>query len=270
MYYIVFDLEFNQDIPEKNTEGYKLNPQDNSLVMNSRPSPFEIIQIGAVKLDFERKTAAVFDRYVKPTVYSKVSPFITELTGITTEQLLPEEDFPAVFKAFLTFIDSSDAVFVIWGKSDIKELYRSAQYHKLDLDLLSKQYIDIQPQAALHLHFPPKKLPRLQKTVEALCLPQPYPFHNAFHDAWYTAEIFKKIIKSDVKPAIYNPFSIKPASRPRQPKRITDFDALIRQFEKMYGRPMTEEEQAMIKLAYRMGRTGQFLMPLAALKTIPE
>jgi hypothetical protein len=31
------------------------------------------------------------------------------------------------------------------------------------------------------------------------------------------------------------------------------------QFEKMYSRALTKEEQGMVKLAYQMGKTNQFL-----------
>jgi hypothetical protein len=46
---------------------------------------------------------------------------------------------------------------------------------------------------------------------------------------------------------------------PRQPKRTIDFEALYMQFEKMYHRPMSEEDKNLIKLAYQMGKTGQFI-----------
>jgi len=42
-------------------------------------------------------------------------------------------------------------------------------------------------------------------------------------------------------------------------KKIIDVDALIYQFEKMYSREMTEEEKSIIILAYKMGKTNQFL-----------
>jgi hypothetical protein len=62
-----------------------------------------------------------------------------------------------------------------------------------------------------------------------------------------------------IQSKIYQPNENRRRSQPRQPKRTIDFDALIAQFEKMYDRPMTEEEQSMIKLAYQMGKTEQFL-----------
>ncbi|WP_326907666.1 hypothetical protein [Sedimentibacter sp. MB31-C6] len=60
-----------------------------------------------------------------------------------------------------------------------------------------------------------------------------------------------------IRPGIYNPNYIKP--RIKQPKKIIDIEALFKQFEKMYNRIISEEEKSMIILAYKMGKTSQFL-----------
>jgi predicted DNA binding protein len=93
--------------------------------------------------------------------------------------------------------------------------------------------------------------------VEAFKINMPYEFHNAFYDAYYTTEIFKIVNSTAMQPKHYDPDFVR--IQPRQPKRIIDFEGLILQFEKMYARKLTEEEQDMIKLAYKMGRTNQFL-----------
>ncbi len=248
MYFIIFDLEFNQDFSSLDY-----------LDRKKSQYPFEIIQIGAVKLDATFNIIATFNRYVKPILYTKISPFITELTGISTEQLLIEEAFPAVYKAYTEFIGEIDSVFCIWGMSDIKELFKNAQYHKLSSKLLPTRFINLQPYASMHLNLPSKNLLRLQHVVEALGIPITYTFHNALYDAYYTAEIFKKVYTPSIEPNIYDPLHIATRQKQRQQKREIDNDKLIQQFEKMYTRKMTEEEQEMIKLAYKMGRTNQFL-----------
>jgi DNA polymerase III epsilon subunit-like protein len=248
MYYIVFDLEFNQD-----------NASLQVTEENGVYCPFEIIQIGAVKLDAEWNTIANFSRYVKPTLYKAISPFITELTGITTEQLKNEEKFPAVYQAFLEFIGKAETIFCTWGKTDIRELFRNAAYHMLNQQLLPKQYINLQPYASLHFKLPIIRLLKLQSTVEALEIPLTHPFHDAYHDAYYTAEIMKKIYHSNMQPSLYDPIYSDIKVKPRQPKRVINFEGMMLQFEKMYNRPLTEEERGMIKIAYQMGKTNQFL-----------
>lgn len=248
MYYIIFDLEFNQDftsIQDFNRKGTRY--------------PFEIIQIGAIKLDKEFNTIDTFDHYVKPTIYSEISPFVTELTGITTDQLHAEEPFSKIYDSFLEFIGGLDSVFCIWGTSDIKELFRNAEYHELNNMLLPKNYINLQPYVSKHLNLPAKDLLRLKHAVEALGLRLSFPFHNAFHDAYYTSEIFKKIYNSSIHPLLYDTANTTIRPIQRKGKRVIDIDKLLQQFEKMYTRQITEEEQEMIKLAYKMGRTNQFL-----------
>jgi hypothetical protein len=81
-------------------------------------------------------------------------------------------------------------------------------------------------------------------------------FHDALNDAYYTAEIFKRIYSKDIKPDTYIPDAPK---KVRQTKEKVDILALIKQFEKMYNREMSPEEKSIIKLAYLMGKTRQFI-----------
>lgn len=246
MHYIVFDMEFNQDF--SSFQGTK---------ENWSKYPFEIIQIGALKLDSDFNRVASFNRFVKSTIYGKVSSFITELTGITTEQLEKEQTFPEVYKCFMEFIGDYNSVFCVWGMSDIKELFKNVEYHNLDPKFLPKKYINLQPYVSKYFGLPAKNMLRLENAVEALHIPVIYSFHNAFFDAYYTAEIFKKIYNTSIEPKLYD--SSYTPIRQRQRKREIDYDKLIQQFEKMFARNMTKEEQEMIKLAYLMGKTRQFL-----------
>ncbi len=245
MNFIVFDLEFNQDFDSLS---------ENAPNLTRYPS--EIIQIGAVKLNQKFKTLASFDRLIKPSLYLKVNPEITSLTGITTHQLQKEETYPTVFQSFLEFIKDSDSILCIWGMSDIKVLYQNAALYQLDTSLLPKRYINLQPLASLYLNLPNKRILRLQATIEALEIPIKAMFHNALHDAIYTGLILKKIYHPSIEPQIYLPNQV--AEKPRQQRRILNLTKLIHQFEKMYQKTLSEEEQEMIKLAYHMGKTGQF------------
>ncbi len=246
MYYIVFDLEFNQDFSSLHSPS-----------MNSKRCPFEIIQIGAIKIDMLSNTVATFNRYVKPAIYSQVNTFITDLTGITTDQLLLESSFPEIFNDFIDFIGEIDSVFCTWGMSDMKELFKNVEYHKLDNTRLPKLFINLQPYVSIHLGLSHSKLLNLKTAVESLNISMPHPFHNALYDAYYTAELLKKIKSPALQPKRYDPNYVN--IRPRQRKKITDFEQLILQFEKMYAKELSNEEKDMVKLAYKMGKTNQFL-----------
>ncbi len=64
MNYIVLDLEFNQPY---NFKTGKRSP----LVAEC---PFEIIQIGAVKLDENFNITGKFDALIKPRIYKRIHP----------------------------------------------------------------------------------------------------------------------------------------------------------------------------------------------------
>jgi len=245
-HYIVFDLEFNQHFSDLK-----------SLKKVKKQCPFEIIQIGAVKLDMNLNTISVFNRYVKPTIYPLVDPYITDLTGITTEQLLSADSFSEVFNAYIEFIGTDDSVFCIWGMTDMKELFKNAEYHGLNKNHLPDIFINLQPYVSTHFGFSKNKLFSLQSAVEALNILKPYPFHNALHDAYYTAEILTKINNSAFQAKRYDPNHV--TLRTPQPKKRIDVEKLLQQFEKMFTRELSKEEQNMIILAYQMGKTHQFI-----------
>ena len=252
MHYIIFDLEFNQD-------------PDSLMIPRLRPDtpekmgkyPLEIIQIGAVKLDMDFNNVGSFSRLIKPSIYSRISEFVTELTGITTDSLKAEQDFSQIYKEFLEFVNEPEVVLCIWGMTDMKELIRNAIYHKLDVKLLPNRYINIQPLTSVHLGQSKRKPLGLKYCVEALNIHVSYAFHDALNDALYTAEVFKKVHTSEVKPRRYDQTVALKAIRP--PKMTLDFPMLISQLEKMFSKEMTVEEKEIIRLAYHMGKTGQFL-----------
>jgi inhibitor of KinA sporulation pathway (predicted exonuclease) len=246
MHYIVFDLEFNQDFPSM------MLPDSHSAV-----NLFEIIQIGAVKLDMALAPISTFSRFIRPSVYARVNPIVTALTGIATEQLTNEEAFPQVFQDFMAFIQETDAILCVWGLSDMKVLFRNVDFHKQNRALLPLRYINLQSHASKALGFSAKRQIQLEKAVELLSINKSSGFHDAFHDALYAAEIFRKIYHPAIKAAVYDPNNRGARVRPK--RQEIDFKALIDQFEKMYDRPLTDEEQDMVKLAYKMGRTRQFI-----------
>jgi len=241
MNYIIYDLEFNQTKSIKNTakDAYKC--------------PFEIIQIGAIKLDESFNTVATFDKLVRPTVYPTLNPYIEDLTNIDMKQLNKADYFPKVYKDFLDFIDAS-SIFCVWGKVDLKELFRNIRYHELNLPVDTK-YIDIQHYATKHLKFTKGFSVGLQRAVDILKIPLDKEFHNAFNDAYYTSEVFKTIYNKNIVPDIYN---INKTARSNNTKQKVDTNSLYRQFEKMYDRKMTRHEKKIIKVAYMMGKTNQF------------
>lgn len=248
MIYIVFDLEFNQVCP----------PSTEDIIVASKQCPFEIVQIGAVKLNSQLEIIDGFNRLVKPSIYLEMNPFVSKLTRITTEQLKTESTFKDVFIDFKSFIGDEEVILCVWGISDMKELFRNLHYHKVNNQKVPKRYINLQPYVSEYFHLPKGIGLSLTNGINFLDIPHDVPMHNAYNDAYYTAKILQTIFSDSIKFEIYHPNDQETKKRPLVEKKQTNTIRLIQQFEKMYDREMTQEEQAIIKLAYVMGKTQQF------------
>lgn len=246
MNYIVFDLEFNQ----------AYNSNKDNLENHTNSCPFEIIQIGAVKLKEDLTEISTFNSFVKPQIYTNVSPYVTKITGITDETLANVPTYDIVLKNFVQFIGGQRNILCVWGKADIKELFRNFFYHNLDISLIPKEYIDLQKYASKYFNCSKGILIGLKNAVELLNISLKDNFHDAFYDASYTAEVFRKINHNNIIPKLYEPYKYRNLRKKASIK--IDFDKLFVQFEKMYNREITNEEKSIIKLAYMMGKTNQF------------
>ena len=245
MIYIIYDLEFNQKIKDS------IENENNQF----STIPFEIIQIGAIKLNENFETISTFNSLIKPTIYKTIHPIVETLTKITDDQVSSCKDFISVYKDFINFIGNDEIILCVWGIVDIKELIRNIKFYNLSASQISR-YIDIQAYASKYLKTEKKSKIGLKNAIELLNIPIEGDFHNAFYDAYYTAEIFKIIHDHNMKPIVY---ISSPERKSAQHKEKIDLISLIEQFEKMYNREMSEEEKSIIKLAYIMGKTGQFI-----------
>lgn len=247
MNYIIYDLEFNQKSPDS------LNIETTNSYL-----PFEIIQIGALKLSENFEIVSKFNTLIKPTVHKTINPFIESLTGINDSKVSSCKSFLQVYEDFIRFIGDNEIVLCVWGTVDIKELLRNIEFHKLSTLSNPIFYIDVQYYASKYFKVPKGTRIGLKNAVEILNISENDKFHDAFNDAYYTSEVFKTIYDGTTIPKIY---LLEPSTiRDYKPKEIVDAQALIKQFEKMYNREMSVEEEAIIKLAYFMGKTKQFII----------
>lgn len=244
MNYIVFDLEFNQSMENKDSK-----PETH------KKCPFEIIQIGAVRLNERLEVEKTFNTLIKPTLYPTIHPFVQNLTNITQEQLEQAPSFEGAFAQFLSLTDK-DSILCVWGVNDIKELYRNAIHHHLSIDQIPTQYINVQKPASTQLQFPGRGNIGLRAAVELLNISISGTFHDALSDALYTAEIFKKINTKDIPIQTYE-YHATPSPR-LEPKTRLDAKALYTQMEKMFHKTLSKEEKEMIRIAYLMGKSKQF------------
>ncbi len=255
MNYIVFDLEFNQEYKEKSLE----NATEKNY--NIPKLTFEIIQIGAIKINGNFERISTLSCFIKPKVHTKIHPYVHKMTGITEEQLQDEDDFPTVYENLVEFIGTpEDSILCVWGTVDIKELLRNIQFYKLPTDVIPKKYIDVQYHASKYFDTKDRTRIGLKNAIELLNLEIDGDFHDAFNDAYYTCEVFKRIYTPSMEPIIYTDTNRRKVKDVAPKKYKVDIDGIYQQFEKMYKCKLSKTERDMIQLAYTMGRTRQFLI----------
>jgi len=182
MNYIVLDLEFNQNYNFNDGNDYKVNPK----------CRFEIIQIGAVKLDDNFKEIAEFEATIKPQIYKRLHPIVEKITGLRKSQFMDKKTFPQIYDELVSFLDK-DSVLCFWGSSDIKALYRNIIFYKLDYTLVQPHFINVQDMATKYLKCPAGTTVGLENAAVYLNLDRTLPFHNALNDARYTSKVLQRM-----------------------------------------------------------------------------
>ena len=179
--YIVLDLEWNQSPDGK--EG------------TIAGIPFEIIEIGAVKLDEEFNIIGEFHRMIRPTVYNKIHFKVYEVIHMEIEELRQQgEPFAQVIQEFWDWVYCSGERphFCTWGSMDLTELQRNIEYYGVKNNFSSPLfYYDIQKLYTLLYHCDDKNKPPLDKAVEEMSLKEDRGFHHALDDAYYTSKIMQ-------------------------------------------------------------------------------
>ena len=197
MKYIVLDLEWNQG----NASVEKQNPD----------MPFEIIEIGAVRLNEKREHEGDFTSLIRPVCYHSMHGITGKLVHLNMESLAGERTFPEVMDDFQDWC-GDDPLYCTWGPTDLTELQRNLLYHKeASLSDGPLPFLDVQKLFALA--FETRKSRRsLEYAIDFLHIEKDCPFHRAHSDAYYTARILEKLPEGVLKNVSYDSFSI-PRSR---------------------------------------------------------
>lgn len=172
MNYVVLDLEWNQCTDESAER--KLN--------------FEIIEIGAIKLNPSKIMISEFSQLVRPQVYKELHRFTSRLIHLQMQELERGRSFPEVAAEFLEWC-GEDVVFCTWGSQDLTELQSNMKYYGMkNLSEGPIRFLDIQK--LFSLAFEDGKSRRtLEYAVDYLKIEKDIPFHRAFSDAYYTGKV---------------------------------------------------------------------------------
>ena len=186
MAYIVFDMEWNQPMcaaqPQKGKNGVKLSG--------------EIMQIGAIKLNDNLEIMGDFSLCVRPHFYKRLNKRVRELTGISKEELLAADIFPAVFAQFDAFC-GENPIMLTWGFDDIPILRQNLVAWDLGTEICENSY---NLQTIFNTQTDGGKSQRsLAFALEYFNIEATLEAHDALHDAYHTALVAKKL---DIKGGI--------------------------------------------------------------------
>ena len=188
MYYISLDLEWNQAYAQKALAVQK------QLSLRLRG---EVIQIGAVKLNDELKICGSYSIIVKPKHFKKIHRHVSELTGISQEQMDEGVSLPEAAESFREFC-GKDFVFLTWGPDDIPMLKDNFRIHGLDTAWLDATY-DLQPIFNRQTDGEMSRQRSLEYAMEYYEIPMNLPAHDALNDAYFTALVASHL---DIKEGI--------------------------------------------------------------------
>lgn len=182
MNYIVLDLEWNQS-SEKAEERENL--------------PFEIIEIGAIKLNNECTMIDEFSELVKPQIYHEMHHITSKLIHMQMQELERGRPFTEVLEGFLSWCGEEEYIFCTWGALDLIELQRNMEFYNMT-PLSDKPIAYLDVQKLFSIAYEDRKVKRtLECAIDILHMEKDIPFHRAFSDAYYTAKVLSCIFQKD-------------------------------------------------------------------------
>jgi uncharacterized protein YaiI (UPF0178 family)/DNA polymerase III epsilon subunit-like protein len=173
---IVLDMEWNQP----------LSPDSPLAIRLCTTLPFEIIQIGAVKLE----TGERFKATCCLQQYKILSPRISKLTGITKQDVKHGEPFQDAMVRFAQFC-GENPILLTWGFNDIPILRQNLSFYGLSTAITEQSY---NLQIMFNQQHDPGSMVRgLSYAVDFFHLEVEDSYHDGLNDAAYTAEVAKHI-----------------------------------------------------------------------------
>ena len=224
IHYIVLDLEWNQNPFEKEKEIKQL--------------PFEIVEIGAQKLNEKYEIVDSFHCVISPVLYTQLNYYVKKVVPVTDAELKKGIDFKTAAEAFSKWC-GKDYVFCTWGNMDLTELQRNYKYFNVKMEFGKPlMFYDIQKLFAIYCKEPKMKV-ALKKAVEQLEIVSDEPFHRAVADAYYTGLVMKAIDAGQFKKF----YSIDLYQNPKS--RQEEIYAVFDDYSKFVSKEFSTKEEAM-------------------------
>lgn len=224
MDYVVLDLEWNQASDNRDAR--------------SRLLTFEIIEIGAVKLNSRMEIIDTFQELICPQVYEEMHSVTERLIGIHMEELQGQRKFTEVAGDFLKWC-GTDFMFGTWGPQDLTELQRNMRFFGMEpLGTGPVRFYDIQKLFSI-AYEDQKSRRSLEYAVDFLNIEKDGAFHRALSDAWYTARVLQMI----KDPVALQRFSYDTFVLPKSHR--DEVHVVFDDYAKYISRPFADKEELM-------------------------
>lgn len=183
MHYILMDLEWNQPLSHLSAQYRR----------HGKQLMFDMIQIGAVKLDDKRRMVGSFNQFIQPGLYRKLHPRISRITGISQEDLYGAPGFQAALDRFVAWCGEEYAL-ITWGCDDISVFQQNLNFYLPEERAMPPVY-DLQRLFGAQAGANSKNRSGLQSAMKHFSIGSSaeHPFHSAVDDAYYTALVFQKM-----------------------------------------------------------------------------
>ncbi len=221
--YIVFDLEWNQG--------------EAPVTVGDKTLVFEIVEIGAVKLNEKREKIGEFSRLIKPQVHKEMHRITSKLIHLSMDDLEKGDSFQKVASDFLEWC-GEDPKFCSWGPLDLREFQCNLDFYGMPL-LSDRPLAFYDAQKLYSLAYDDGRTRKaLATAVEELNIEKDIPFHRASADAAYTAKIFKTFDERILKRVSFDTY-VTPKTKKQEIKIVFD------NYEKYISREFDTKEDVL-------------------------
>ncbi|MBQ9532313.1 MAG: exonuclease domain-containing protein [Eubacterium sp.] len=186
MYYIIFDLEWN------NGYNHALHKYLN-----------EIIEIGAVKVDSSLNVVDTFKQLVTPKLTKKLSSRCKNITKITMDEIKENGiDFNSAFSDFERWCGDTDNLFMSWSNSDLFVMSNNFLVNNNNCNIsFIKKYCDVQKYCMAFIKREGENSNNqigLSNCAELMVIDvDTEKLHRALADCYVALECFKKVYNAD-------------------------------------------------------------------------
>lgn len=221
MNYIVLDLEWNQSVTGDDDTVFGL--------------PFEIIEIGAIKISDNNVMISEFSELVKPQVYHELNRITSRLIHMQMQELERGKPFREVAERFLEWCGEEEYRFCTWGPLDLTELQRNMQYYGMEpLANGPIAFLDVQKIYTLIYEEDKKTKRTLEYAVDELHIEKDIPFHRAFSDAYYTSKVLIKMLEDGSEKFSYLSYDLYHPPLTRENEIKVQFDTYAKYISRVF------------------------------------